>query len=96
MTAKQSRPGGLQRRGGTGVIEFARHPSHACGDLGKVNGPLNAGRGELPGAAGFTQRFARTQQRLRRDASPVRALAADELALDHRERQAAAAQAAGE
>ena len=34
-------------------------------------------------------RLARTQQRLRRDARPVRALAPDELTLDERDTQAA-------
>ena len=40
-------------------------------------------------------RFARAQQRLRGDAGPVRALAADELALDEGDAQAAFAQRAG-
>ena len=39
--------------------------------------------------------LARTQQRLRRDARPVRALAADELALDERDAQAALGERAG-
>ena len=39
--------------------------------------------------AGGVHRLARTQQRLRGDARPVGALAADELALDHRDAQAA-------
>ena len=40
-------------------------------------------------------RLAGTQQRLRRDAGPVRALAADELALDERDAQAALGERAG-
>jgi hypothetical protein len=39
--------------------------------------------------------FSRTQQRLRRDARPVGALAADELALDDRDAQAAFCERAG-
>ena len=39
--------------------------------------------------------LARAQQRLRRDARPVRALAADQLALDERDAQAALGQRAG-
>ena len=40
-------------------------------------------------------RLARAQQRLRRDARPVRALAADQLALDQGDPQAALGQLAG-
>ena len=40
-------------------------------------------------------RLARAQQRLRRDARPVGALAADQLALDERDAQAALGQRAG-
>ena len=45
--------------------------------------------------AGGVHRLARTQQRLGRDARPVRALAADQLALDDGDAQAALGQRAG-
>src|SRR5262249_25095129 len=50
------------------------------------------GRRRLVGAA---HRLARTQQRLRRDARPVGALAADQLALDQPDAQAALGERAG-
>ena len=52
----------------------------------------SAGRGRLVRGV---RRLARAQQRLGRDARPVRALAADELALDERDAQAALGERAG-
>ena len=90
--ADQLGAGRLQRGCGFGVIEIPSHPQHSLGDLRKVDHPVHTRCGQRASAAGFRQGLARTQQRLRRHAAPVRALAAHQLALDHHQRKTASAQ----
>ena len=89
FASKEPGPGRLHRGGRPAVVEVACHPQHACRDLGKVDGPFHARGGEDARAIGLAQRFARAKQGLGRHAAPVRALAADQLSLDDRQRQPA-------
>ena len=93
---KSVAPVASNRRRRPAVVEVARHPQHALRHLRKVDAPSPRARRRGAGAAGLAQRFAGTKQRLRRHAAPVRALAADELPLDHRQRQPAVVKAGGD
>ena len=77
------RPGAC-RRGRAPSTARASRPS------GKSTAQSTREAASVSRALGLAQRLARAQQRLRRHAAPVRALAADQLALDDRERQPAA------
>jgi hypothetical protein len=93
LASEQPRTRRLDGGGGSAVVEVARHPEHSVRDAGEVDRPLHSRRREAAGARGPAQRLGRAKQRLRRHASPVRALAAHELSLDDREREAATLEA---
>jgi hypothetical protein len=89
LATHQLRTGRLKRRRGSRVVEVARHPQHTLGNFGKVHVPLHPRCSERACTTSFFQRLARAQQGLRRDATPVRAFAADQLALDYGKREPA-------
>jgi hypothetical protein len=78
------------------VIEVACHPPHAFGNLGKIDRPVDERCSKDTSAIGLAQCFAGAKQGLGRHAAPVRALASDQLSLDHRKRQPAVLKTAGD
>jgi len=96
FAAKECRAGGLHRGGRPAVVEVARHPEHARGHLREVHGPFHARGSEQTRTVSLGQCFTGAEQGLGRHAAPVRALSADQLSLDNRERQAAVLEARGD
>src|SRR5262245_22619490 len=90
------RAGGLHRGGWPAVVEVARHPEYARGHFREVHGPLHARCSEQTRTVSLGQRFTGAERGLGCHAAPVRALSADQLSLDNRERQAAVLEARGD
>ena len=78
------------------VVEVSSHPQHPLGDLGKIELPIHARSGESASAISLGQCLAGSEKGFRRDASPVRALAANQLALNHSQGETAAFKTAGD
>jgi hypothetical protein len=94
VTAEHGDPLGLGPGRLAGVVVSADHevaPGEGGGGVERAGHGL-AGAGRL---ASCGDGLARAQQRLRRDAAPVRAFAAEQLALDDRHAQVAGGQAGG-
>ena len=84
-----------ERLRGLRVVLVARYVVGPLSDLGEGDVPLDTGRCQCAGAVCLGKHLGGAQEGLARDAAPVRALAADELPLDHRERDPRALQLTG-
>ena len=90
LAPHQPGPGGLEGGGGAAVVQVPGHPEDTFGDLWKVDGPLHAGSCERACPQRLDQGLAGAQERLGRDAAPVRTFTAHELPLDDDQREPAA------